>query len=64
MVRLIALHHMKDQDCQLRLQQGSPKPPNYLLQYYANLKEILSLLNWFGGHRGVTVPLFTHLGIL
>lgn len=49
---------MKGQEGQPRLQQGSAKPPNSLLQYYANLKEILPLLNWFGGHRGVTVALF------
>jgi len=63
-LRFTALHHIKGQEGQLHLQQGSPKPPNSLLQYYDNLKEILPLLNWFGGHMGVTVAGFTHLGVL
>lgn len=61
---LTALHDMIGQEGQLRLQQGSPKPPNSLLQYHVNSKEILSILNWFGEYRHVTVAGFTYLGIL
>lgn len=50
------------QEDQLHLQQGSPKPSNSSLQHYSNSKNILLLLNWFGGLRGVTV--FTHLETL
>lgn len=61
---LAALHDMMDQEGQLHLQQGSPKAPNSLLQYHANLEEILSILNWLGEYRYTTVAGFTHLGIL
>lgn len=44
---LAALHDMMDQEGQLHLQQGSPKAPNSLLQYHANLEDFINIkLAW------------------
>lgn len=61
---LTALHDMMGQEDQLCLQKCSPKPPNSLSQYHANLKEILPILKQLGEYRDTTVAGFTHSGIL